>query len=136
MPANNLNGDSMKPRINGVAHTGDCHCPTCESVVSPDIYAAIIGEQAAHDAEIERAAEARFASRETAIRREAASAAKAALAPQLAEAAAAKKLAEQVVKTAKAEAAVALKQRLDEQAEKAAQERDRAVSTVTEKFFG
>jgi hypothetical protein len=71
MPAANPNSGSVKPRRNGVAHQADYHCPTCNSIVSPEVYAAIIGEQAAHDAEIERAAEARFADREAVIHREA-----------------------------------------------------------------
>ena len=126
MTTQTLNGGSEPQR--GVAHTGDYHCPTCDSVVSPEVYAAIIGEQAAHDAEIKRVAEAGFASREATIRREATAAANAALAPKLAEAAAAKKLAEQAVKATKQAAETEMNRRLAGEREKAAREKDQAVN--------
>lgn len=128
-----LNGSA---RTNGVAHTGDCHCPTCGSAISPATYAAIMGEQAAHDAEIRRQAEAQFASREAAIRKEAQATATAALAPKLAEAVEARKLAEQAMKDAKATFDTALRERLETAAEAAAKARVEAVNAVTEKFFG
>lgn len=90
-----------------------------------------MGEQAAHDAEIERAAEARFASREATIRREAGDAAKAALAPKLAEAADIKRQMKELRSTFE----TTMKQQLAAQAEaleKAATER---VNAEKEKRF-
>src|SRR5579862_1478593 len=57
-----LNGGTTQPqrRANHLAHAAECNCPTCGSVISPERYAAILGKQRAHDAEIERAVEARF----------------------------------------------------------------------------
>ena len=126
MPALNPNGGSEPQR--GVAHTGDYHCPTCDSVVTPEVYAAIIGEQAAHDAETRRQAEAQFTAREAAIRKEAQATASAALAPKLAEAAAAKKAAEDAVKAAKQAAEAEMNRRLAGEREKAAREKDQAVN--------
>jgi hypothetical protein len=103
--------------------------------VSPEVYAAIIGEQAARDAEIERAAEARFASREATIRREATAAANAVLAPKLAEAAQAKEAAEEHARVIEANVEAILKERLDAQAETAAKAQDVAISAVTVKHF-
>jgi hypothetical protein len=132
-----MNGGSVKPsRHNGVAHTGDCHCPTCGSVVSPDVYASIMGEQAARDAEIRQQAEMQFASREASIRKEATATANAANAGKLAEATEARKVAEQAAKDAKATFDTALRERLETAAETAAKARVEAVNAVTEKFFG
>jgi hypothetical protein len=36
-------------------------CPTCDSPISPEKLASIVGKLRSHDAEVERAAEARFA---------------------------------------------------------------------------
>jgi hypothetical protein len=124
-----------KPITHDVAHTGDCHCPTCGSVVSPEVYAAIVGEQAARNAEIERTVEARFATREPTIRREATEAAKAALAPKLAEAAQGREAAEERARAIEANVEAILKERLDAQAETAAKARDEAISAVTVKHF-
>jgi len=52
---------SVRPHGNGLAHDRDCRCPTCDSPISFERLASIEGERRAHDAEIERAAEARFA---------------------------------------------------------------------------
>jgi len=122
-----LNG-SAKAHPNGHASLGECRCPVCESVISPETLAAIMGEQAAHDAEIRRQAETQFASREATIRREAGDAARAALAPKLAEAAAAKKAAEDAVKAAKQAAEAEMNRRLVAEREKAAKEKDQAVN--------
>lgn len=130
-----LNGRA-KPLNIRVAHRDDCLCPTCGSAVSPELYAAILGEQAVHDADIRQQAEAQFASREAAIRREATTAANAANAGKVAEAIEARKTAEQAVKNAKATFEAALKAQLDTQAEAAAKARVEAVNAVTEKFFG
>jgi hypothetical protein len=55
-----IHGGSAQPRGNGVAHDRDCRCPTCDSPISFEKLASIEGKGRAHDAEIERAAEARF----------------------------------------------------------------------------
>jgi hypothetical protein len=130
-----LNGGSKQPG-NSHPHTAVCECPTCGSVISAAVYAAILGRQRAHDADIERAAEARFAARESVIRKEAATAANAALAPKLAEAAAAKKAAEQAVKTATAAFEATLKQRLATEREAAARLTAEALSAERAKQFG
>lgn len=129
MPA--LNGS--KPITNGVAHAGDCHCPTCGSVVTPDIYASIMGEQAAHDAEIRQQAEAQLASREATARREATAAANAANADKLAEATQARKVAEQATKDAKATFDATLRERLEIAGDDAARSQNLAVAAATEK---
>lgn len=131
-----VNVGTAKGRSNGVAHTGDCRCPTCDSPISAEQYAAILGEQRTHDAEIERATEARFASREAAIRKEAAATATAALAPKLAKAEQDRRAAEQAAKAAKATFELTLKERLAQRDETAAKARVEAVNAVTEKFFG
>jgi hypothetical protein len=131
-----LNGRSVKPHRYGIAHEADCLCPTCDQPISFEKFAEIQGKQRAHDAEIERSAEARFSSREAAIRQESVAAATAALAPKLAKAEEARKTAEQQVKTVRVTFDATLKQRLDAQAEAAAKAKVEAVNAVTEKFFG
>src|SRR5438067_13248918 len=96
--------NNRAPRRNGRGiAVGEATCPTCGSPLSPAKLATIVGKLRAHDAEIERAAEARFASRETAIRKEAASAATAALMDRIAKTEQGKKAAEQQIKKPKAD---------------------------------
>jgi hypothetical protein len=130
-----LRSEAPQPIINGTAHTSECCCPTCDSPISFEKFAQIQGKQRAHDVEIERAAESRFASREAAIRKEAQATATAALAPKLAEAVDARKTAEQAVKDAKATFDTALREKLEAANEAAAKARVEAVNAVTEKFF-
>ena len=115
MKAANLNGGSVKPRHNGRIHADECRCPTCNSIVSPELYATILGKQRAHDAEIERAAEIRFASREAAIRKEAAATAAAAMAPKLAKAKESWKALERQMNALKASTEATIAQRLEAQ---------------------
>lgn len=124
------------PRMNGLVHEAECECPVCGSPLPMDRYQIIIGERAAHDAEIRRQAEAQFASREATARREATAAANAASASKVAEAVEARKTAEQAVKDAKATFETALRERLETATEAAAKARVEAVNAVTEKFFG
>lgn len=128
-----LNG-ATPHKHNGVA--GDPHCPTCNSVISPELYEAIMGELAVHDAEVVQAVEARFLTREATVRQEATAAANAANAGKLAEATEARKVAEQAAKDAKATFDTALRERLEAATEAAAKARVEAVNAVTEKFFG
>jgi hypothetical protein len=130
-----LRREAPQARPNGHAFLDECRCPVCSSVISAETLASILGEQAAHDVEIRRQAEAGFASREAAIRREAGDTAKAALAPKLAEAAQAKDAAEERARVIEANVEAILKERLDAQAEAAAKAQDVAISAVTVKHF-
>ena len=77
-------------------------CPTCEQPITAAKFAVIQGKLRAHDSEIERAAEPRFASREATIRMEAAAAATAALTEKISIAEQGKEAAEQQIKKLKA----------------------------------
>jgi hypothetical protein len=55
-----LNGRANHKEQVGL-HAGVCTCPTCGSAISAERYAAILGRQRAHDAEIIRAIEAKSA---------------------------------------------------------------------------
>lgn len=103
------------PRMNGLVHEAECECPTCGSVVTLAVYAAIMGEQAAHDAEIRRQAEAQFATREAAIRREATAAANAASAPKLAKAEEGRKALERQMKALRTSQETVIAERLEAQ---------------------
>jgi len=160
MRAVNLSGRSVHSHRNGLDHD-ECRCPWCRQTVSRDELIEIqvrqdelvseIEEQVKsrliteRDAEIERvrqeaaaaieAAEQAIVKREASIRKEAVTAANAALAPKLAEAAQAKKLAEQRAKASKTAFEATLKERLAAQAEAAAKAKNEAISAVTVRFF-
>src|SRR4051812_27262563 len=86
-----------------ITEVADATCPTCSSPISMEKLREIEGKLRTHDVEIERAAEARFATREAAIRKEASAAASAALMGRIAKAEQAKKAAEEQAKKLKAD---------------------------------
>jgi|HubBroStandDraft_6_1064221.scaffolds.fasta_scaffold223978_1 hypothetical protein len=132
MKACTLNNGSVQPSPNGLAHKGDCHCPVCDSVISAEAYAAILGRQRTHDAEIIGLAETRFAAQKAAIRREAAAATNALFADRLANAEQEKKVAQKQIPVLQATFKLTLKRQLEAQAEAAAKGKDRAVNAATE----
>src|SRR5438093_785605 len=75
-------------------------CPTCDQRVSSVKYLEIEGKLRSHDADVERAAAARFAAKEASIRKEAAAAATAVLNAKIAKAEREKKAAEAKAKSA------------------------------------
>src|SRR5438477_3582466 len=116
-------------------HRNEATCPTCESPISKDRLAAILGKLRAHDAEIERAAEARSAVREAAIRKEATAAATAALTERITKAEQAKQAVEQQMKKVKADQEAAIKARLETEQDAAAKKLAEAVNGEKVKAF-
>ena len=133
MKATNPNTGAVKSRRNGHAEVGECRCPLCGSKLDEARYIAILGEQRAHAAEIERAVEARFTKQVVAIRREATAAASAAAAERMQKADQEKRAAIQQAKSLKSGFDAELKRRMEAQAGMAAKAADQAVNAATEK---
>lgn len=130
-----MNGGSVQPG-NSLVHQGDCHCPTCDSPITMDRLAEIQGKQRTHDAEIERAAEARFAAKEATIRKEAIATANAALAAKLTEAAQARKALEQQIKALKSSTKTVIAARLEAQRIQFESKTTEAVNVERARMFG
>src|SRR5207248_2837303 len=119
----------------GAVRMAEATCPTCASPIPREKLDAIIGKLRAHDAEIEHAAEARFALREAAIRKQATAAATAALRERISQAEQAKKAAEEQGKNLKAKQDAMLKARIEAERKAAAKKLEDAINAEKAKAY-